>query len=488
MWWLGDRRGTSGLRRCGYYRHNLGPDIPRWHILPDPRHTTRSRLCGTRFAQRDGLPFADVLPESSIEQAIQDHGGGWRDDVFTPVVTLWAFLTQVICPVGCCRLAVARVMAWLVAHGLPPCGPGTGGYCKARTRLPEGVITQLARQTGRGLHDRVPDGWRWKGRRVQIADGTTVTMPDTPENQKAYPHHGSQADGIGFPQIRLVVLFCLACGAVLDAALGPSRGKQSGETALLRQIAGSVASGSVVLADRYFGGWFDIALWRERGVDVVTRIHQKRATDFRRGRRLGREDHVVRWPKKQRPEWMDRETYLRLPEELEIRETRVRVPQRGFRTRVLVVATTLTNPSIKAADLADLYRQRWQIEVDLRNVKVTLGMDVLRCKTPALVRKELWAHLLAYNLIRTAMAQVAQGAKRTPRELSVAGTVQALAAFADVLDTDAGYQAFVRVVLAYPVGNRPDRFEPRARKRRPKPYPPLTVPRDQARKRLCRST
>jgi len=378
-------------------------------------------------------------------------------------------------------------MAWLVAHGIKPCGPGTGGYCKARARLPEGVLTQLTRQTGRALHDGTPEEWLWKGRRVQIADGTTVTMPDTPDNQKQYPHHGSQADGIGFPQIRLVALFSLACGAITDAAIGPSRGKQSGENALLRQIAGSVESGSVVVADRYFGGWFDLALWKERGVDVVTRIHQKRATDFRRGRRLGREDHVVVWPKKQRPEWMDRQTYLRLPAELAIRELRVRVLQRGFRTRVLVLATTLSDPSIGADDLAELYRARWQAELDLRSVKVTLGMDVLRCQSPEMVRKELWAHLLAYNLIRTAMAQVASSSERMPRELSVAGTVQALAAFAEVLGTVSGYESFVRVVLGYRVGNRPNRFEPRARKRRPKPYPPLTVPRAEARRRLARS-
>lgn len=456
-------------------------------------HPTRSRTrrqiqaLRNRFAQRDGLPFDDVLPAQRIEDAIKDHGGGWREDVFTPILTLWAFLTQVICPVGCCRLAVARVMAWLVAHDLEPCGPGTGGYCKARVRLPEGVLTQLTRQTGRTLHDAAPQEWLWKGRRVQIADGTTVTMPDTPDNQAEYPHHGSQAAGIGFPQIRLVALFSLASGAILDVALGPSRGKQSGENALLRQIAGSVESGSVLLADRYFGGWFDLALWIERGVDVVTRIHQKRATDFRRGRVLGREDHVVKWPKKQRPDWMDRETYLRLPSELAIREVRVRVPQRGFRTRVLVIATTLTDPKVRAEDLAELYRSRWQAELDLRSVKVTLGMDVLRCQSPEMVRKELWTHLLAYNLIRTAMAQVAASSDRRPRELSVAGTVQALAAFAEVLGTDSGYGSFVRVVLAYRVGNRPDRFEPRALKRRPKPYRPLTVPREQARKRLCRS-
>ncbi len=451
-------------------------------------HTTRQiRALRDRFAQHDRLPFADVLPADRVERVIREEGVCWREVVFTPVLTLWAFLSQVICPVGCCRLAVARVMAWLAAHGRPPCGPGTGGYCKARSRLPEGLFSRLARETGRALHDGSPNRWRWKGRRVLIADGTTVTMPDTPENQREYPHHGSQADGVGFPQIRLVALFSLACGAIADAAIGPSRGKQSGENALLRRIAGGVESGSVLLADRYFGGWFDLALWRERRVDVVTRIHQKRAADFRRGRRLGHEDHVVAWPKRQRPEWMDRSTYQRLPAELAIREVRVRVAQRGFRTRMLVLATTLTDPSIRAEDLAELYRARWQAELDLRSIKVTLGMDVLRCQSPEMVRKELWAYLLAYNLIRTAMAQVAVSSGRLPRELSVAGTVQALAAFAEVLDTASGYDSFVRVVLAYRVGNRPDRFEPRARKRRPKPYPPLTVPRAEARRRLARS-
>jgi hypothetical protein len=154
---------------------------------------------------------------------------------------------------------------------------------------------------------------------------------------------------------------------------------------------------------------------------------------------------------------------------------------------VLVVATTLTDPAVTADELADLYRDRWQAELDLRRVKVTLGMDVLRCRTPAMVWKEVWAHLLAYTLIRTDMAQVAESAGLRPRELSVAGTVQALAALAEVLDTAAGYEAFVRVVLAYRVGNRPDRVEPWARKRRPKAYPPLTVPRADARRRLTGS-
>ena len=437
-----------------------------------------------QFAQHDGLPFAEVLPAERIERAVREEGAAWREKVFTPVLTVWAFLTQVLDPVACCRAAVGRILAWLDAQGRPRCGAGTGGYCKARGRLPEALLARLARETGRGLHDGAPDRWLWRGRRVVVADGTGLSMPDTPANRAAYPLPGSQAEGVGFPQARLVAVFGLATGAVVDAAVGPSRGKQTGENALLRSIAGSVDRGSVLLADRYFAGWFDLALWAERGVDVVTRVHQKRATDFRRGRRLGREDHVVEWPKGQRPTWMDRATYVRLPATLAVREVRVRVGQRGFRTRVLVVVTTMTDPAVTAAEVADLYRRRWQAELDLRSVKITLGMDVLRCQSPGMVRKEIWAHLLAYNLVRTVLAQAAVIGRREPRSLSVAAVVQGLAAFAAGLASGTGYGAMVRFVLAYRVGNRPDRVEPRMRKRRPKPYPPLPVSRPEARKRL----
>jgi hypothetical protein len=339
-------------------------------------------------------------------------------------------------------------------------------------------------QTGRALHDAAPGRWLWRGRPVLIADGTGVSMPDTPANRAAYPQHGAQADGVGFPQARLVALFSLAVGAVIDVAVGPSRGKQSGENALLRTLADAVRAGTVLVADRYFGSWFDLAMWRARGVDVVTRVHQARRTDFRGGRRLGPGDHVVRWPKRQRPDWMTREAYLALPGELAVREVLVRVGQPGFRTRVLVVVTTLTDPAVSAADIAELDRRRWHAELDLRAVKVTLGMDVLRCHSPVMVRKEIWAHLLGYNLLRTVLAQAAERGGVEPRELSVAGVAQGLAAFAEALATGTGYELLLRFVLAYRVGDRPDRVEPRMRKRRPKPYPPLPVPRAEARRRL----
>jgi hypothetical protein len=419
---------------------------------------------------------------------LDEEQASWREALYTPVLTLWAFLSQVVSPDGSCRASVARVLAWLVSRGEEPCSPKTDPYCKARQRLPESLLRRLVRETGRDLHQRSRDAWRWKGRRVKIADGTTVSMPDTPANQAAYPQPDSQQPGVGFPLARLVVVFCLACGTVLEAALGRHRGKQTGENALLRTLAASLDEGDVLLADRYFGGWFDLALWQQRGVEVVTRLHQLRRCDLRRGRRLGPNEHVVAWPKPDRPDWMDEATYASLPEALELREIRVRVPQRGFRTKVLVVVTTLRDAAMYTAeDLADLYRLRWHAELDLRALKVTLGMDVLRCKSPDMVRKEMWAHFLAYNLIRAVMAQAAQECGADPRELSFTGALQALTAFAErLLEADAGraaelYEGLLRTIGAHPVGDRPDRVEPRARKRRPKDYPHLHRPRHEAR-------
>jgi hypothetical protein len=456
-----------------------------------PRRRARQiETLRTQFAQADGLPFADVLTAQRLQRALREEKAAWREAVYTPVLTLWAFLGQILSPDGSCRAAVARVLAWLVSRGEAPCSPKTDPYCKARQRLPESLLRRLVRETGQELHDRSPAAWLWKGRRVQIADGTTVSMPDTPANQEAYPQPASQQPGLGFPLARLVVVFSLACGTVLEAALGRYQGKQTGENSLLRTLADALEEGAVLLADRYFGGWFDLALWRQRGVDAVVRLHQLRRCDLRRGRRLGPDEHVVAWPKPPRPAWMDKATYQALPGELELREVRVRVRQHGFRTKVLVVVTTLLDAvAYTAADLADLYRLRWHAELDLRSLKETLGMGVLRCKSPAMVRKEVWAHLLAYNLIRSVMAQAADACGADPRELSFQGAVQALSAFAERLLEARGqtaeelYEWLLLVIGAHQVGDRPDRVEPRARKRRPKEYPVLTEPRAQARKR-----
>jgi hypothetical protein len=455
------------------------------------RVTRQIQSLRRQFAQADGLPFSTVLAEDLVRQALRDEEVGGRDCVFTPMLTLWAFLCQVLCTDGSCRAAVLRVIAFLTARGEEPCSPKTDPYCKARARLPEGLLARLTRATGQQLHQQAPSHWRLQGRRVKIVDGTTVSMPDTPDNQKAYPQPKTQQPGVGFPMARLVVVFCLTCATVLDLAVGPCLGKETGEGALFRTLAGQLDEEDVLLGDRCFCSYFDVALLRRRRVHVVLRLHQRRRADFRRGRRLGRDDHLVTWTKPKCTDWLDEATYGLLPETLLLREVRVRVSQRGFRTKVLVVVTTLLEPgAAPAADIAELYRARWQAELDLRSLKVTLDMDVLRCQSAAMVRKELWAHLLAYNLIRTQLAQAAQLHEVTPRELSFTGGLQAFQAFAEQLLGCRAQQLLGRcrtllgLMAAYRVGDRPDRYEPRARKRRPKKYPVLNRPRAQARAAL----
>ncbi|HEY79922.1 MAG TPA: IS4 family transposase, partial [Caldilineae bacterium] len=272
-----------------------------------------------------------------------------------------------------CRDAVAGLIAWRVAEGLRPCSADTGAYCTARGNLPEEAVHELVRDSGRQQEDQAEESWLWHGRRVRVVDGSTITMPDTPENQAAYPQQENQKPGCGFPIARIVVIFSLAVGTVLEAAIGKYQGKQTGENSLLRTLYDVLAEGDILLADRYFSGWCDIALPLARGVHVVVRKHQLRHTDFRTGRRLGKDDHLVSWPKPQRPKWMSAEQYAELPEALTLRELRVRVAQKGFRTKTLVVVTPLLDAEqYPPEEIALLYRQRWQAELHLRVLSVSV--------------------------------------------------------------------------------------------------------------------
>jgi hypothetical protein len=376
---------------------------------------------------------------------------------------------------------------------MPACSAETGAYCEARQRLPEAVLQHLACTVGRKVSQDAPEHWRWRGRDVKIVDGSTLSMPDTPANQAVYPQSSTQKPGLGFPIMRVVVLFSLAAGTALAAAYGPCRGKQTGETALFRTLHGDLDPGDILLADRYFCSYFEIATLRQREVDAVFRLHQCRHVDFRSGRCLGPGDRLVTWPKPPRPDWMDEATFRHMPETLTVRLLRIRVPQalrRYCRARHIDVATTLLDArAFPKHAIAELYRQRWHAELDLRSLKTVLQMDVLRGKSPETVQKELWAHLLAYNLIRKVMAQAAQIHDVPPREISFKGTLQTLLAFAPLLrDTPRPrliqeLAELFKAIAAQRVGNRPGRLEPRRRKRRPKPYPLLTQPRGQARTR-----
>jgi Transposase DDE domain len=450
---------------------------------PAPRPTFAATL--RSFAHGDALPLPDIEDLCDQEGV---HFGQGDDDVWTPAVTLWAFLAQCLSGSKSCVAAVARVLVLRVALGLPPCSAATGAYCKARAKLPEDLLRRLTLLVGNAVEDQAPDGWRLQSRRVLLADGAECSMPDTEANQQEYPQPGSQKPGLGFPLIRLVVLLTFATAALVGCAVGPHQGKGTGETALFRELLGQVRAGDVVVADRYYCSYWLLALLLERGADVCLRLHQRRRYDFRRGRRLGRGDHVVTWARPARPDWMDEDTYARMPETLTVREVCFVVTQPGCRSREVLVATTLTDArAYPKADIAELYHHRWQVELDIRSIKQALKMDVLSCKTPARVRKEVWAHLLAYNLVRQAMTRAARAGNTTPRRLSFAGAVQTLNAFrwALLLGPEDRWAELVRAVLlaigTHRVGDRPGRCEPRKVKRRPKGYPRLTRPRAEER-------
>lgn len=496
------------------------------------------------FLQKPGLPFAGVLSEELIQAAFDEEGAdfGQEDDaVYTPAITLWTFLSQVFFKEEqrSCVAAVSRLIVLLVSLGRKPCSENTGAYCRARAKLPEAAFRRIVYQVADGCEDALPDEWHWKSRRAFLVDGCTVSMPDTPENQAAYPQPNTQLEGVGFPLARLVVMLSLATAMVGGLAIGPYSGKETGETALFRQLFDRLQKGDVVIADCCFCSYFMFCLLMELDVDLVSRLHQCRTADFRRGQRLGPGDHIVEWPRPPRPEWMDEATYARMPATLRIREVEVAVPQPGFRVEVFVVATTLLDAQEYAReDLADLYRERWLAELDIRAIKCSLGMDVLRCKSPEMVRKEIWACLLAYNLIRQTMLQAAYASDQSPRcmaeepsatedacakacesnnsppglgtkslysvavcpdslelessprQLSFTAAMQRLAAswvLAPSLSeaaADGLRRANYKQLVKHRVGHRPNRVEPRAIKRRPKPHKLLTQPRADARAAL----
>jgi putative transposase len=447
------------------------------------------------FLAEEGLPFANVLPAETVERAFADEGVGFgatKKSVFTPALTLWAFLSQVVHEAKSCHAAVLRVATLLIALKRTPCSEDTAAYCRARAKLPMGVLRRLAVDVGRNLEREVPAAWLWHGKHVQLVDGTTLTLPDTEDNQKAYPQPASQKPGLGFPIIRMVVSLSLATAALQGMAFGPYHGKETGETALLRQLLVGVPAGDVLVADRYYCSYWLVALALAGGIDVVFRLHHLRDYDFRRGQRLGRDDHVVRWYKPQRPEWMDQASYAALPECLTVREIRFQVTTPGFRVREVVIATTLTDAALYTQeDLADLYHQRWHVELDIRAIKISLKIDHLRCQTPFMVAKEIWAHFLGYNLVRKVSAQTALARGIHPRSVSFTGTKDAVAAAwgqLTVAETAAERQrqghALLQVLGSKQVGNRPDRCEPRQVKRRPKQYKHLRRPRAEAQAKL----
>jgi hypothetical protein len=314
---------------------------------------------------------------------------------------------------------------------------------------------------------------------VKLADGTGISMQDTQENQARYPQPSSQAEGVGFPLMRLTGVVCLSTGAVLDVAVGPHAGKGNSELGLFRRLESVFCVGDVILADALYCNYFVVARMQALGVDVLFEQHGARITDFRRGKSLGTRDHVASWSKPARPQWMSKQEYAVCPAQLTVRE----VDSGGK----VLVTTMLERRKVSKRELGSLYEHRWNVELDFRNIKTTLGLEVLSCKTPQMSEKELWVYMLAYNLIRLLMAQAAQQAGVHPRLLSFKHTVQIWTEWVSqgLAGTAVAHNEILfRTIAQRRVGNRPGRIEPRARKRRPKSYQWLKVSREKARRQI----
>jgi hypothetical protein len=456
------------------------------------------------FAQGDGSDPGDLLSPDDFDRVCDQFGVHFAtapDDVWTPLLTVWTFLWQVLSPAKSCVAAVGRALAWRLALGLPACSANTGAYCKARQKLSEALLRQLACDSADRLEDQVPPARRFHDHRVHLLDGTLVSAADTAANQAEYPRRAACKGGVGFALVRCVALLSLATGACRGAVFGRYQGKRSGETSLARQLLDRLGRGDLVVADRLFGTWWLLADLQARAAAGVFRLHAHRrkggaSQSSRLERTLGEGDQIVVWQRPARPAWMDKDTYRELPRELRVRLCWRRLEVPGFRTSELVMATTLLDAhEYPVEELVELYRQRWHAELDLRNLKTTLKMEHLVCKTPDMLRQELWAHLLGYNLIRAVQAQAARHTGRLPRAVSFAGTLQTLCGLRELLtwmeEGPSRLEALAvlwTAIGAQRVGDRPNRVEPRRLKRGPKPYRRLRQPRRQAQQELLAGT
>jgi hypothetical protein len=451
-------------------------------------HRNRARAAGQhrrRIKQQSqeltAVDFFNVLNGpmflETVDALLPDH----RERIYTPTVALSMFIRQTLEEDGSLQKAVDDWSIQRVVDGLPAGSANTAAYCKARARLPLETLQGLMRYLAQELCTRAPADWSWRGRAVKLVDGTGISMPDTPDNQARYPQPSSQANGVGFPQAKLVGVVCLNTGALLDVAMGPHVGKRTGELSLFQTLLHTLHAGDVLLGDALYCSYFVVATLQAQDVDMVMEQNGSRITDFRRGERLGARDHRVDWDKPKRPAWMTQQQYQAFPAQLTLREVDV-----GGK---ILVTTLIDQREVHKNELQCLYDQRWHVELDLRNIKTTLGMDVLSCKTPEMVEKETWVYLLAYNMIRLLMAQAAYEVGKRPRQLSFKHAVQSWLAWITRAPSPPSppYQAqLIALIAQVTVGARPGRIEPRARKRRPKPYSWLKEPRHEARERIRR--
>lgn len=428
------------------------------------------------FFQVGESSFSNLLPHSLLTDIRQS--GSKRDTVFTPLVTLKAFLWQVLSPTGSCKSAVAHVFSDRISFNHSANSMNTGPYCKARRRLSLSHLKEAVCCTGKALHQQALSSWLWHGFRVMMADGTTMLMPDTADNQAHYPQQSVQKEGLGFPIMRMVGLLSLATGSCVDYATGKYQGKGSGETSLFAQLIDNLDKKDLLIADRYYTTFAIMALMIKRGTPFVFRQRGNIKSDFRLGKKLASKDHLISYNKpKKKPVWMNKKTYDELPNQITIREFSVK--------GTVYVSTLLDAQTYHKNELAKLYLQRWHVELDFRTIKTQMGMDMLRCQSAEMVDKEVAVHLLAYHFIRSNIASAANMNNVKPRQISFMAAVDLMRNMVNItatLTTKAlvkCLEPLLKAMASTKIGGRKRRKQPRVVKRRPKAYPWMTKPREE---------
>lgn len=438
------------------------------------------RRCTLAKLEERFAPFLAGLAELSAARASA------RERPYSVRRTWWCFLWQMLDGNGTCREVVLQLQAMLLLEGRAPVSERTGAYCQARERLPEPWLCAALKVSAHAADQRLLPGNLLQGRPLKALDGTTVTLPDTPENQAAYPQSTSQKPGCGFPVLHLVVVWSARGGGILDHARGDYH---HAEMRLVHQLCPTFAPQDIIIYDRAAGHYVGCALLQDRGADLISRVHVRKI-DWRRGQRLGRDERRVVWQKsREKPAYLTPEEWHALPPEVTVRVLRLRVQQAGFRTREIVLVTTLLDPlAYPRAEIAAAYLRRWRLEMCLDDLKTTLGLDALRCKKPATVHRELLTLFIAHNLTRAIMAEAAREHAVPLDRLSFKGTLDTLRQFCSACAQARRpaqrrllWSAMLRRIAADHVPLRPDRLEPRAVKRRPKSYPKLNRPRHQYR-------
>jgi len=427
--------------------------------------------------------LAELIPDHLLSSA--DEGPNSRTRLFTLRLTCECFLWQMLKPRTACREVVRQVQALACLQGKGSVDENTSAYSQARQRLPQECLERILAATAKAAEQRASASPRLQGRPVKVVDGSSVQLPDSTANQKTYPQPSGQKPGCGFPVLKLVVLFSLASGALLDVVLG---NLHQHDLRLFQRLWEVLKAGDILLGDRAYSDYVTLARLPRQGVDVVARLHQRRKVDFRRAKRLGHHDGVFVWRKGcMQSTILTPKQWAALPEEIQVRILRFTAACRGFRTQQITLVTTLLDAKLyPAAELIALFLRRWRIELCLRDVKTTLGLEQLRCQSPAMVRKELLAGLIAHNVVRCVMAASAHAHSAELERLSFKGAVDALRQYSAVLAQARTkglkrklWQDLLHSLAADLVPLRPGRTEPRAVKHRPKPFPLLNRPRRQ---------